>query len=111
MIQSTIREDEETPLFAYCARCRDYRLFIPKKITHGRYLVFSLLTGGIGLLVWLTAIIGKAMRPFRCKACGWHKPEFRLPLGKVLPFREGGGDPPEYGERPDKSRTMYSSFP
>ena len=62
---------------AHCAHCRHESLFAPAPISHRRHLLISLLTGGLWLIPWSALLIGKLLRPWRCSACGWHKPEFR----------------------------------
>ena len=64
---------------AYCTRCKTQNAFGPKPIPHARYLILSIPTAGLSLILWLAALIGKTMRPLRCQTCGWHKPEFRHP--------------------------------
>jgi len=90
-------EDDRMLMVAYCAHCRSLERFIPTKVANHRYLIFSLLTGGVWLIPWLTAVIGKAMRPLRCKVCGWHKPEFRRGIYIQVQV-----------ERPAESKLMYA---
>ena len=65
---------------AYCARCRCRRSYSKLKISHSFHFILTVLTAGIWSIWWLTIVIGRAMRPWRCETCGWHKPEHRGPL-------------------------------
>jgi len=47
------------------------------KVVHCRHLVLTILTAGLWSISWLILCVGKALRPWRCSVCGWHKPEFR----------------------------------
>jgi hypothetical protein len=47
------------------------------RVPIARHALLSVLTGGLWLVGWAALLIGTWMRPWRCAACGWHKPEFR----------------------------------
>ena len=61
---------------AHCPRCRRQHLFIKREINHLLHLVLAILTGGLWLVTWMVLCVGRVMRPWRCRRCGWHKPEF-----------------------------------
>jgi hypothetical protein len=52
-------------------------VFIHARVRNRRHLLLTVLTGGAWCLVWLALLFGKSLRPWRCRTCGWHKPEFR----------------------------------
>ncbi len=52
-------------------------------LANRRHLLLTLLTAGIWSVAWAALFLGKCLRPWRCRACGWHKPEFR----KTVPLR------------------------
>jgi hypothetical protein len=62
---------------AYCAQCRQPRVFAEVKINHRLHLILSLATGGLWLAIWMAAGLWSELRPWRCRQCGWHKPESR----------------------------------
>jgi hypothetical protein len=62
---------------AHCPRCRRDEVFIHARLARRRHLILALLTAGAWLPVWFALFILKSLRPWRCRACGWHKPEFR----------------------------------
>jgi hypothetical protein len=76
--QKSLRKSGKS-VTAFCTRCKTQNAFGPKPIPHARYLILSIPTAGLSLILWLAALIGKTMRPLRCETCGWHKPEFRHP--------------------------------
>jgi type VI protein secretion system component VasK len=63
-------------------------VFVTPQTRHVRHVLATLLTGGVWLFVWLAVCIERSMRPWRCKECGWHKPEFRVPLREALEMGE-----------------------
>ena len=65
---------------AHCPHCRQQSLFVHARISHGRHLLLTLVTGGLWAFLWIGLCISKALRPWRCESCGWHKPEFRTTL-------------------------------
>jgi hypothetical protein len=53
------------------------------------HLVLTLCTCGLWAISWIAASVGHILRPWRCKHCGWHKPEFRTnnqPIVTRKPF-------------------------
>ena len=62
---------------AHCPRCRQDEVFVRARLSHRRHLLLTLLTAGLWSIVWAALIVGICLRPWRCRACGWHKPEFR----------------------------------
>jgi rubredoxin len=68
---------ERTGFTAHCPHCRQESVFEHARIANRRHLLLTVLTGGIWIFVWLALLFGKCMRPWRCRVCGWHKPEFR----------------------------------
>ena len=62
---------------AYCARCRHKQSFVLTKVNHTVHLVFTILTLGLWGISWAAHTVGMVLRPWRCKHCGWHKPDFR----------------------------------
>ncbi|MEI8340834.1 MAG: hypothetical protein WCH43_04755 [Verrucomicrobiota bacterium] len=62
---------------AYCARCRHRQSFEMTTINHPAHLMFTILTGGLWGISWAAHTIGMIIRPWRCKHCGWHKPDFK----------------------------------
>jgi len=91
---------------AHCSVCREERLFVRARIRHARHLSAAVLTGGLWLVAWLALIIERALRPWRCGECGWHKPEFRRPLWEPLhtggPAQRGG----QGCEEPEGSKVL-----
>jgi hypothetical protein len=63
-------------------------LFVRHQIQHTIHLFATLLSIGLWLIPWLAICIEGAIRPWRCEACGWHKPEFRVPLKEALKMGE-----------------------
>jgi hypothetical protein len=61
---------------AFCRRCRHEQTFIRAQVRHEFHLLLTVLTLGLWLISWISVIIGGALRPWRCKHCGWHIPEF-----------------------------------
>ena len=64
---------------AYCSCCGGEQLFVVKEINHWFHASLTILSLGIWLPVYLIVLLTRFMRPWRCSACGWHKPEFRKP--------------------------------
>jgi hypothetical protein len=62
---------------AHCPHCRCDRMFVHARIANWLHLLLTIVTAGLWAIVWLAVFIGKSLRPWRCAACGWHKPEFR----------------------------------
>lgn len=54
----------------FCKDCGQNRLFEKQKPNHILHLIFSLITVGIWLLVWIPLIVISMFRPFRCGECG-----------------------------------------
>jgi len=75
-------------IVAHCAACRCERVFHLHRIRHRMHLLWTVLTGGIWLLPWLAFCIETTLRPWRCTVCGWHKPEFRVPIREALEMGE-----------------------
>jgi rubredoxin len=69
---------------AHCPHCRRESVFIHARIRNRLHLLLTLLTGGVWCLVWFALLFGKSLRPWRCRICGWHKPEFRN-TGRLFP--------------------------
>jgi predicted Zn-ribbon and HTH transcriptional regulator len=63
---------------AHCPHCRRESLFVETRIAHRKHLLLSIVTAGLWLIPWAALIFGRLLRPYRCQACGWHKPEFRI---------------------------------
>jgi hypothetical protein len=79
MILSDFME-KRTSIQAWCARCRRETLFTPARVNHWKHFFSSLVTCGLWLPIWALHFLGQAMRPLRCRECGWHNPEFRAPF-------------------------------
>src|SRR5438105_15475250 len=73
---------------AYCTSCRRRTRFVPVRHNHLKHLLWTVFTGGLWLIGWAICLLGGALRPLRCAECGWHNPEFRLPLDAA------GSNPP-----------------
>jgi len=73
---------QRTGFVAHCPHCGAERPFVPARVAVWRHAVLSVLTGGLWLVPWAAMLMGKSMRPWRCAACGWHKPEFRPEIRK-----------------------------
>ena len=71
---------------AHCTWCQCERQFVRSRVRNGRHFIASLLTLGLWLIGWLAVYIETALRPWRCAACGWHKPEFRVSLHESRNF-------------------------
>jgi hypothetical protein len=84
--ESKIPDPEE--IVAHCSSCRCDRLFVKQRTRHLRHILAIVLTGGLWLIPWIAICIESAIRPWRCEACGWHKPEFRLPLKEAIRMGE-----------------------
>jgi hypothetical protein len=52
----------------YCRRCEKYVLLRGKPVHHIRYLLFTILTLGVGIIPWLATML--ASQPWRCTVCG-----------------------------------------
>ena len=72
---------------AHCPHCRRESIFVETRVAHRKHLLLSIVTAGIWLVPWAAMILGKLLRPYRCHACGWHKPEFRklVPISAATP--------------------------
>jgi hypothetical protein len=77
-------ERGEEGIVAHCTSCRCERVFVRPRIRHLLHVVAAILSGGIWLIGWCAICIEAALRPWRCKNCGWHKPEFRTPLRDIF---------------------------
>ncbi len=75
-------------IFAHCTSCGCDRLFVRHGVRHQVHFFATLLSLGLWLIPWLAICIEGASRPWRCEACGWHKPEFRVPLQEALQMGE-----------------------
>jgi hypothetical protein len=75
-------------IVAYCASCRCERVFVRRRVNHLLHLLATVLSLGLWLVVWLGISFEGALRPWRCKICGWHKPEFRVPLQEAVQMGE-----------------------
>ena len=64
-------------LRAYCAQCRHKQSFVMTKVNHPLHLALTIATLGLWGISWAAHSIGMMFRPWRCKHCGWHKPQFR----------------------------------
>ena len=62
---------------AYCARCRHEQYFTPVKVNHWAHLALTAVTVGLWVVSWAAISLGQLLRPWRCRHCGWHHPEFR----------------------------------
>ena len=62
---------------AYCPRCRHKQRFVPAKINHLLHLALSILPCGLWLVSWAAIIVSTLTHRWRCKHCGYHKPDFR----------------------------------
>jgi len=69
---------------ARCAVCDKECAFFEVQINHPLHLILMIITLGIWLPVYLSIIIRKLIRPWKCGCCGWHKPEFRQPYTRTL---------------------------
>jgi hypothetical protein len=83
-----INDPDGKGIVAHCSLCRCDRLFVKQRTRHLRHLLATALTGGLWLVPWIAICIEGAIRPWRCEACGWHKPEFRIPLKDALKMGE-----------------------
>ena len=62
---------------AFCTHCRREQTFIHAPLSNRFHLILTVVTFGLWLPVWAALLFGRSLRPWRCKQCGWHKPEFR----------------------------------
>jgi len=62
---------------AFCARCKHQQSFEMITINHRLHFLLTILTGGLWGISWLAHTLGMTARPWRCKHCGWQKPESR----------------------------------
>jgi len=62
---------------AFCARCKHKQSFEMTTINHSMHLLLTILTGGLWGISWMAHVVGMGIRPWRCKHCGWHKPELK----------------------------------
>jgi hypothetical protein len=79
------RRDEFT---AHCSSCDSQQSFKRRRIRHALHLLGAILTAGLWSIGWIAISIETALRPWRCRMCGWHKPEFRMPLKEALRMGE-----------------------
>ena len=81
-----LENERATPegIVAHCTSCRRESVFVRRRIRHLFHLVATILSGGIWLIGWFAICMNAALRPWRCKNCGWHKPEFRTPLRVII---------------------------
>jgi len=77
-----------TGIVAHCASCGCERAFLRHRVRHPLHFFATLLSVGLWLVPWLAICFGGVLRPWRCKNCGWHKPEFRVPLEDALRMGE-----------------------
>ena len=61
---------------AYCSQCGHRQTFKPVKVNHWLHLLLSILTCGLWLISWAAICAGILRYPWRCKHCGWHKPQY-----------------------------------
>jgi hypothetical protein len=74
---------------AHCPHCRQEAVFSHARIATRRHLLLTLVTGGLWAVVWVSLLVGKALRPWRCCVCGWHKAEFRSGPREGMAFESG----------------------
>ena len=77
---------------AYCTSCRCERLFVKNRIRHLLHFLATVFTGGLWIVPWLAICVEGAIRPWRCEACGWYKPEFRRSLRDTVNLGEAAMD-------------------
>ena len=71
--------NSRTEVVAFCPMCRTKRSFRWQASPHaGWNLLLVVVTCGLWLPVWISKLFFTEMRPWRCLACGWHKPEFTM---------------------------------
>ena len=78
---------------AHCPHCRRESLFIETRVAHRKHLLLTIVTAGLWLVPWGALILGKMLHPYRCHACGWHKPEFRNTSQVPAPLKPPGPAP------------------
>jgi hypothetical protein len=74
---------------AFCRQCRHEQVFVRAEISHFVHLLATVCTCGLWSISWISATIGQKLRPWRCKHCGFAKPEFQkdnAPVGTRKPF-------------------------
>jgi hypothetical protein len=86
------KEPTDNRIRAYCRRCKHDQVFIQSDVRHWLHFWICVCTFGLWLISWLAMTIGHWFRPWRCKHCGWHRPEARRG-GRVRQPIEG---PPKY---------------
>lgn len=84
--KSEIEGASQEGILAHCAACKCERLFVKRRIRHPLHLLAAILSGGLWLIGWLAICIKEALRPWRCKNCGWRKPD--APLQDALQMGE-----------------------
>jgi hypothetical protein len=82
------RKSKREGILAHCTFCGCERVFLRHHVRHARHFFGTILSLGLWLVPWLAICIEGALRPWRCEACGWHKPEFRVPLHEALQMGE-----------------------
>lgn len=75
-------------VMAFCTSCKCERPFRKHPVNHLLHLLITVLTGGFWLVPWLAIYVDREFRPWRCKVCGWHKPEFRVAVQDVVNMGE-----------------------
>jgi len=60
---------------SFCARCKHRQSFEITSINHPLHFLITVLTGGLWGISWAAHTLGMISRPWRCKHCGWHKPD------------------------------------
>src|SRR5436189_6107268 len=61
---------------AYCRQCKHQQYFVRYAPNHLFHLALTILTAGLWVISWIAVSIGSWLRPWRCKHCGWHEPQF-----------------------------------
>lgn len=61
---------------AYCRRCKHAQSFERGAVNHRLHLLLTILTLGLWSISWVAITLGNIFKPWRCKHCGWHDPEF-----------------------------------
>lgn len=61
---------------AYCPHCQYWRRFSREDIYHGFHAMLTICTAGLWGVSWLAIVLGHALWPWRCKACGCSAPDF-----------------------------------
>ncbi len=88
---------------AYCRRCKHDQVFVRNELNNWLHLFLTIVTLGLWLVSWLAILIGHFFRPWRCKHCGWHKPEERQRKGIRLN--------PHHGDKSESEGEPHSGRP